>query len=253
MSSVVEVCAVVPTYDNPRTVAAVVETLGAHGLAVVLIDDGSAAEGRAACAALGASGAATVRRHDRNRGKGAAVKTGFAVARELGFSHALQVDADGQHDLGRVPEFVAAARAAPEALVLGYPQYDETVPRVRAVGRRFTTMWVALEVGRQVTVADAMIGFRVYPLAAVERLGRTGDRMGFDVEVIVRLVRCGTPVVNLPVAVRYLTPEAGGVSHFRPLRDNLAFAWLHARLCTAGSVGWLWDSVTGRRRTADAG
>jgi len=243
----VRACAVVPTLDNPRTVRAVVEALRAQGLEVVLVDDGSGPEGRAACEALAADGLAHLERHARNAGKGAAVKTGFARAAALGFTHALQVDADGQHDLTRVPAFLEAARARPEALVLAYPEYGPEVPAARRVGRRFTTFWVRLEVGRRGPVRDAMIGFRVYPLAAVRALGRTGDGMDFDVEIVVRLARAGTPLVNLPVGVRYLTPEEGGVSHFRMVRDNLRLSWLHTRLCTAGCFRWLGAVARGAR------
>ncbi|MEC7583733.1 MAG: glycosyltransferase family 2 protein [Planctomycetota bacterium] len=238
-------CALVPTYNNPLTVRSVVEGIRAHGLDVVLIDDCSGPEGRAACEQIAADGLANVRHLERNRGKGGAVKHGFAVAHELGFSHAFQVDADGQHDLARIPEFLSAGRERPEAAVLGYPEYDDGVPEMRRLGRRVTTFWVALEVGSRSAVRDAMIGFRLYPLEAVMAISCYGDRMDFDVEVVVRLVRRGTPTVNLPVRVRYPDSEVGGVSHFHLVRDNLRLSLLHARLCTSGCVGWLWRRLRG--------
>ncbi|WP_420829412.1 glycosyltransferase [Nannocystis pusilla] len=96
-------CALIPTFDNPRTVRDVVLRVKAHLPDVVVIDDGSGPEGRAAVEAIGAEGLAHVRRRPHNGGKGAAVKTGFQFAHELGYTHALQVDADGQHDLGDIP------------------------------------------------------------------------------------------------------------------------------------------------------
>lgn len=242
-------CAVIPTYDNPRTVAAVVDGIRAHGLPVLLVDDGSHAEGRAACDTITAAGAAELIRRARNGGKGAAVKDGLAAARQRGYTHALQVDADGQHDLAAVPAMLAAAAAAPAALVLGRPIYDASAPRLRQRARRFMNFCVALEVGGRDKIADAMVGFRVYPLAAVAALGRLGNRMDFDVEIAVRLVQRGTPTVHVPVAVRYLAAADGGVSHFQPLRDNLRFCWLHSRLCTAGCMRWLWRRLgAGSRR-----
>jgi hypothetical protein len=110
---------------------------------------------------------------------------------------------------------------------------------VRLVGRRFTTFWVDLELGGRGRVLDAMIGFRVYPLTAALAVGHTGNRMEFDVEIVVRMVQAGTPTLNLPVGVRYLTPEEGGVSHFRMVRDNLRLSWMHTRLCAAGCFRWL--------------
>src|SRR5687768_3944012 len=120
MNAAWRVCALVPTYDNPRTVRAVVTALRQHLPDVIVVDDGSGVPGRDACASLAADGLATVQRLPRNRGKGAALKAGFALAHERGFTHALQVDADGQHDLACVPAFVQASRSAPEALVLAF-------------------------------------------------------------------------------------------------------------------------------------
>lgn len=239
-------CALIPTYDNPLTVRRAVEAMRAHGLDVVLVDDGSGPENRAACEAIAREGLAHLCRRDRNGGKGAAVWTGLERARELGYDHAFQIDADLQHDLARVPAFLAASAAQPAALVLGYPEYDRSAPAGRLIGRRITTFWVGLEVGRRARVVDAMIGFRVYPIAAALGARPRSRRMGFDVEIIVRMARGGTPIVNLPVGVRYPEPGEGGVSHFRPVRDNLAFCLLHARLCTAGVLGWCWRAVAGR-------
>lgn len=245
-------CAIVPTYDNPRTVRAVVENIRSNHLDVIVVDDGSGPDGKSACEQIAADGLATVVHLAENSGKGAACKAGFAKARELGFTHALQVDADGQHDAAQIPTFLAAATKHPEALILAYPVYDATAPRSRRFARRLTNFWVAVEVGARNKVRDAMIGFRVYPLAALERLPEIGDGMEFDIEVAVLLVRNGCDTVNLPIMVRYLDEDEGGISHFRPLRDNLRFAWMHCKLCTIGSMRWtmrkLWPF--GRRAQA---
>lgn len=237
-------CAVVPTFDNPLSVRASVEALAAR-LPVILIDDGSAEAGRTECAALAADGHATLVRFERNRGKGAAVMDGFSTARALGFSHGFQIDADGQHDLGRVDAFLSAAEESPGALILGHPVYDESAPRSRVIGREITNFWVALELGDRTRIKDAMIGFRVYPLAAALASGTRCDRMGFDIEIAVKMARAGVPIVNLPVSVHYPSPADGGVSHFRPLADNLALCALHTRLCVTGMFGALRRVVGG--------
>ncbi|MBX3464588.1 MAG: glycosyltransferase [Planctomycetes bacterium] len=229
--------AVVPTYDNPRTVRAVVENVRRHLPEVIVVDDGSGTEGRAACAALAEAGLALVHRRERNGGKGAAVKSGFEVAHARGATHVFQVDADGQHDLACLPAFLAAARAHPAALVLGYPVYDDSAPRTRRTARRFTQFWVDVEAG-QGRIRDAMVGCRVYPLAAARACRARGNRMDFDVEIAVRLARAGVEVVNLPVHVRYPTAAEGGVSHFQPVRDIVRLSWLHSRICTGLSVRW---------------
>lgn len=230
-------CIIVPTYDNPRTIEAVVEAARAFLPDVIVVDDGSGAEGYRACRELEASGQARVVHRSFNGGKGAAVKTGLAVAQGLGFTHAVQIDADGQHDLSFIPELIARGREDPDAFVVGCPRYDESAPAARRWARRFTQLWVNLEVGRGV-VEDTMVGFRLYPIAATLASGTRGDRMDFDVEVVVRMAWRGTPIVNLPVPVRYLSAEEGGVSHFQPFRDNLRFSWMHSRLCTEACVNW---------------
>ncbi len=235
-------CVLVPTYDNPATIRRVVERVRAHLPHVVVIDDGSGPEGRAACEALAKEGLAHVVHRERNGGKGAAVKSGFAAAHGLGYTHALQVDADGQHDLDDVPRFLEVARANPDALVLGAPRFDASAPRGRRVARKITIFWVDFETGGSV-IEDPMCGFRVYPLADAVAVSVPSDRMDFDPEVAVRLVWRGVPVINLPTKVRYVSREEGGVSHFRMLEDNLRISWMHTRLCVRKVFG----TMLGRR------
>jgi glycosyltransferase involved in cell wall biosynthesis len=239
------VCALVPTYENPRTIRAVVEQVRVHLPDVVVVDDGSGPEGREAVAALGREGLAHVHRRAQNGGKGAAVKDGFRVARDLGFTHALQVDADGQHDLSDIPRFLEVHRAHPDALVLGQPTFDASAPAARLKGRKFSRFWTDLETGGRV-IQDPLCGYRLYPLDAALRSGTRGDRMDFDVEIAVRIVWTGCPVVNLPTRVRYLSRDEGGISHFRMWNDNALISWAHTRLC----VGALLRVATGRRLRA---
>lgn len=234
----VRACALVPTYDNPRTIGAVADRIRAHLPQVFVVDDGSAEPGQRACEALAREGRAEVIRHPANRGKGAAVRTGLAAARAAGFSHAFQIDGDGQHDLDAIPAFLAASRARPEAAIFGHPVYEATAPALRTVGRKLTQFWVDLEVGGG-RIRDAMIGFRIYPIDATLAVGTRCERMAFDVEVAVLLAWAGVAIENRPVGVRYLTEDEGGRSHFHMVRDNLALSGLHSRLCTRASIDWL--------------
>jgi len=235
--SAFRVCALVPTYDNPETIRRVVEEIRRELPSVFVIDDGSAPPGEEACRSLEVAGLATRIRIDKNRGKGAAVRHGLQVAASAGFTHAFQIDADGQHDLGEIARFVQAARELPDGAIFGAPIYDDSVPTVRRLGREITRFWVDLEVGRGV-VGDAMIGFRVYPIAETLALPLRANRMSFDVEVAVLLAWAGVPIVNLPVKIRYLTAAEGGRSHFRPIQDNVRLSWLHSRLCTGAAIRW---------------
>lgn len=244
-------CAVVPTYDNPKTLHAVVEKVRTCLSDVIVVDDGSGDEGREACESLRKDGIATVIRCESNRGKGAAVKLGLAEASRQGFTHAFQVDADGQHDLGAMPRFLQAAQAAPDHAVFGSPLYDETAPAVRLAARKITKFWVDLEAGRDV-IHDSMVGFRIYPVDPTLAQRAHSNRMSFDVEIAVLLARAGILILNLPVTVRYPTVEEGGHSNFRPFVDNLQLSWLHTRLCTMGSVRWCLGKIFRTKRLSQS-
>jgi polyprenyl-phospho-N-acetylgalactosaminyl synthase len=236
MTAASRTCAVIPTFNNPLTIAGVVSDVRRHLDDVLIVDDGSHDEGRRALDELAGKGVARVIRRERNGGKGAAVKTGLRAAHELGFSHALQIDADGQHDTADIPKFLARAAERPQAAVLGHPVYDETMPRGRRAAHGLTNFMVFLQTGGRVIV-DPQCGFRVYPVAPALEVAARGDRMSFDIEIAVRLVWAGIPIVNVPTGVRYLSRAAGGTSHFRPVRDNVAITLLHTRLLFA-SLRW---------------
>jgi polyprenyl-phospho-N-acetylgalactosaminyl synthase len=220
-------CVLIPHYDNPKTLRSVVEGVLAHVPDVIVVDDGSGPEGRAAAEEV--VDLADVVFLEPNQGKGAACLAGFARAAELGFTHAVQMDADGQHDVDDLPTFVATAKARPEALVCGVPLFDESAPTGRVIGRKISVFWVDVEVGRGV-IRDPLYGFRVYPVAASLDADCQALRMGFDTDIAVRLVWKGVPTVNLATKVTYFPRAEGGVSHFRVVQDNVALFVLHTGL-----------------------
>jgi glycosyltransferase involved in cell wall biosynthesis len=222
-------CVLLPTFDNPATIANVVARVRAYVQDVVIVDDGSAEPARNIIAELGTRGLAHVVRRAQNGGKGAAVKSGFRAAADLGYTHALQVDADGQHSVEDIPRFLQHAAANPECLVLGAPSFDASVPKARLYGRQLTVIWTHVETGGRV-ISDPMCGFRVYPLAAALQCAPRANRMDFDPEIAVRMVWHGTRVLTLPTHVRYVSREQGGVSHFQLVRDNLRITLMHTRL-----------------------
>ncbi len=169
---------------------------------------------------------------ESNRGKGAAVLHALGHAAAAGFTHALTMDADGQHPAASIPEFMAASQRAPEAMVLGVPQFDASAPALRVKGRRISNWWANLET-LWCGIQDSLFGFRVYPVRAlleVMQRQRWMRRFDFDPEAAVRLAWRGVPPLNLPAPVRYLRPDEGGVSHFRYGRDNALLTWMHVRL-----------------------
>ncbi|MCB9667139.1 MAG: glycosyltransferase family 2 protein [Myxococcales bacterium] len=229
MPAAYRLCALIPTYDNHATILFVVEQVKQHLNDIIVVDDGSKAPSRAVLEHIAMQDMAHVVTRAKNGGKGAAVKTGLETAKALGFSHALQIDADGQHDLNDVPKFVTASRNRPDALVLGTPLFDATAPKSRRWGRKLTNFWVHVQT-RSMQIADALCGYRVYPVTPALSCGAKGDRMDFDPEIVVRMRWSGVSVVNIPTKVRYISAMAGGVSHFRIFRDNVLLIGLHVRL-----------------------
>ena len=166
-----------------------------------------------------------------NGGKGAAVLTALAAAAAQGLTHALVMDADGQHPASHIAPFMAVSAANPRAMILGVPEFGTEAPRLRVVGRRVSNWWTRLETAG--AVHDSLFGFRVYPVAPLLRImqrTRWMRRYDFDAEAAVRLVWAGTPALNLPAPVRYLTKAEGGISHFKYGRDNALLTWMHVRL-----------------------
>jgi hypothetical protein len=160
------------------------------------------------------------------------VLDGLREAEARGFTHALVMDADGQHPAAAIPRFMALSQARPDAMILGVPVFDGSAPRLRVVGRRVSNACANLET-LWAGIGDSLFGFRVYPIARLRAaMTRTAwmRRFDFDPEAAVRLVWCGVPVINEPAPVRYFRTEEGGVSHFRYLRDNALLTWMHARL-----------------------
>jgi len=222
-------CALIPIFDHPATIEKVVAELPPE-LSCLIVDDGSAAPTRDALERVTAARAnAEVVRRARNGGKGAALKTGYQAARARGFTHVVQLDADGQHNTNDVARFVAAMRAHPDALVLGVPEFDASAPRARIYARQISRGLVWLACLSRV-VPDPLCGFRgvpVEPMLAVLASGRTGDWMDFEPEIAVRMVWHGTPIATVPTRVIYL-PD--GISHFSIARDYPRLAWLYLRL-----------------------
>ncbi|AZD33269.1 Glycosyl transferase [Pseudomonas chlororaphis subsp. aurantiaca] len=222
-------CAVIPVYNHEAAVPAVVDALLASGLPCVLVDDASSPACAAVLEQLAEREQVFLVKLAVNQGKGGAVMAGLREASRLGFSHALQVDADGQHDLRDVDNFIATSRAHPEALVCGYPQYDASVPKGRFYARYLTHVWVWINT-LSLQIPDSMCGFRVYPLPPVLALidsVKIGRRMDFDTDILVRLAWRNQPMRWLPTQVRY---PVDGLSHFRLFHDNLLISSMHARL-----------------------
>ncbi|HEY4124855.1 MAG TPA: glycosyltransferase [Rhizomicrobium sp.] len=223
------ICAIIPTHDHVTALDAILSRLGEHGLPTIVIDDGSAVENGERIASICVRHDAEYQRHAFNGGKGFAVMCGLARAKERGFTHAVQIDADGQHDLDGLNALLEKARSNPEAIVTGTPHYDTTIPLARRIWRPFTNFWVKVNT-LSLRIPDAMCGFRVYPVSATLDLVRKsvrGRRMDFDIEVLVKAHWARIEIVSAPVRVIY---PHGNFSNFDLLRDNVLLSLMQARL-----------------------
>lgn len=222
---------VIPVYNHGEAIGHMVDGVVAQSQPCLLVDDGSEPGCAAVLDRLAADRPDQVflLRLPQNQGKGGAVMAGLREAFRRGYTHAVQVDADGQHDPSDIPAFLREAAARPDAVIVGSPIYDASVPKGRLYGRYATHVWVWINT-LSLQIRDSMCGFRVYPLAtAIALIDRVaiGRRMDFDSEILVRLHWRGVPMVNRATRVTY---PLDGVSHFDVLRDNVRISRMHAKL-----------------------
>jgi len=221
----------IPVYRHGITACSLVKQLTAAGLPIIVVDDGNDAEIKALLAECAAkTPGVTLLSLEKNRGKGAAMAKGFKKAAELGLTHVLQIDADGQHDIGRTAFFLEEAAKHPDMIICGYPEFDETAPRGRVNGRKISNFWASV-VTLSTEMKDALCGFRVYPVDESLRAMRTpfmDKRMGIDAEILVRLYWRKVFPIFYPIKVTY---PADGVSNFRMVRDNIRISLMFSRLC----------------------
>lgn len=200
------------------------------GFTCIIVDDGSDEQSLAALKRIQANSPSIyLYQHGHNRGKGAAIKTGICHARALGFTHAIQIDADGQHNIDDIDAFVSVSQQYPESIICGKPVYDQSVPKARRYGRKITDFWVALET-LSFKIKDSLCGFRAYPITSTEKVFDhyyIGNRMDVDTEMLVKACWLDIDLQFIDTLVIY--PEHN-ISHFNYLRDNLLLIKLHTRL-----------------------
>ena len=227
----------IPAFNEVHTIAELVRRASAHA-PVLVVDDGST-DGTAAAAR--AAGAAVIT-HARRGGKGAALATAFEEARARSATRVLTFDGDGQHDPDDIPALLAAARAAPRALVVGARMDREALLHDRALAMSLASYWMNWVSG--VGISDTQSGFRVYPMALLEDVPCRGGRFVFETEVLVESIRRGWPVRE--VAIRTV-PCASRASRFNPVRDGVAIG---AFLAAGAMMRWGVECAAGVREVA---
>ncbi|MEZ9064241.1 MULTISPECIES: glycosyltransferase [unclassified Vibrio] len=222
-------CFLIPCFNHGATMPVVVSSLHHFELPIIIVDDGSELTTKQFLSPLAENSNVTLVTLEQNQGKGGAVKAGIKKAQQLGFSHAIQIDADGQHDLEALPTLIEASQAKPQRLISGQPIYDDSVPKARLYGRYATHIWVWIET-LSLSIKDSMCGFRAYPINQTQTVLNkydVGSRMDFDIEILVRLYWEGCDIDFVETRVIY--PE-NGISHFDALWDNVKISWMHTRL-----------------------
>lgn len=224
-------CVIIPVYNHQHAINKVIEHLKPLGLHCFLINDGSSSECSAVLQKIAEQEHDWLNLYEReiNGGKGAAVIDGLKLAIEQGYSHAIQIDADGQHHMEDISHFILASKQHPNTLILGQPCFDNSAPKKRRYGRKFTNLWIWINT-LSFAIKDGMCGFRCYPLGAVDELIKSthiAQRMDFDIDIVVRLYWQGLDIINIPTEVQY---PIDGVSHFKMLQDNLMISKKHAQL-----------------------
>ena len=221
---------VIPVYRHGRTACIVAKKLASSGLPVILVDDGNAKEDQVYLeeCARDMQGVVLIRL-EKNSGKGNAVLRGFQKADELGITHALQIDADGQHDVTMVKSFLEESEKNPDKIICGCPEFDSTVPINRLKGRKISVFWAAI-VTLSGDLKDLLCGFRVYPVKPSLKILKNvfvDKRMGFDSEILVRLYWKNVMPEFHPIKVIY---PKDGISNFNMIRDNIRISWVFTRL-----------------------
>lgn len=233
-----EVCAVIPTYQNAKTLLKVVADVHRVVDTVFVVDDGSN-DGTAALLdkATGNERPEKVLTHPKNCGKGAALKTGLTYARQQGFRYAVTVDADGQHRADDIPALLKAVEEEPDALAIGSRGLQhENMPAKSTFANRFSNFWFALQTLQR--LPDTQSGLRVYPLRRLHGLRWMSARYEAELTLLVFSAWAGVKLLPVPVSV-YYPPRDQRVTHFRPGRDFTRISVLNTLLCFLMVVyGW---------------
>lgn len=223
--------AVIPCYRHDKTLFNVIKEVQKNITDVIVIDDGneqSVAQNINVIAKQFSN--VTVLTNKKNLGKGGSVARGIHFAKESGYTHAIQIDADGQHNADDIKKILMLCKENPDCVISGAPVYDSDAPRSRVIGRKITNFFVHIETLSSM-IKDAMIGFRAYPVDITDRIitkNKLKSRMTFDIEILVRLTWAGVKCVFFDTKVEY---PKNGISNFKT-SDQFKISWMHTKLCT---------------------
>ncbi len=212
-------CIIIPCYNHNESLSEVLKKIP-KGLHTIVVDDGSDVPVKAQTA--------QVLRLSKNSGKAKALQKGFEEALKQGFSHAITLDADNQHDPQIIPEFLKLSKENPESVIAGVRDFSSPeIPPKRKFMNKFSNFWFKFET--KMPLGDTQCGYRLYPLALVKRLKLSCSRYAYEAELLVKTIWAGYTIIALPIPTIY-TEESTANSHYKPFKDTLLISLMNTKL-----------------------
>jgi glycosyltransferase involved in cell wall biosynthesis len=222
-----KVCVLIPTYNNAQVISDVIEGVLRFTTNVIVVNDGSTDTTKTI---LQRFPILTIVTYEKNKGKGYALRQGFAKAVELGFDYAISIDSDGQHYADDLPLFIRAVAEHPCAIIIGARNMEQSsVPGKSSFGNKFSNFWFRVETGLKMT--DTQSGYRLYPVRQLAKMSFVTRKYEFEIEVLVRAAWHGIDIKQIPVRVFYPEKEQR-ITHFRPFKDFSRISVLNTVLVT---------------------
>jgi glycosyltransferase involved in cell wall biosynthesis len=223
------ICAIIPAYNNDRTISDVVREALRHVDRVFVVDDGSTDR---TGSVAGEWGAAVIGLPE-NRGKGNALRVAFGHVVKSGFDAAVTLDADLQHDPAEIPKFIENYRVTGAKIVIGNRMAEkEKIPRVRFGSNRVAAVTFTWLIGQ--AVPDSQCGFRLYDREVLERFPILNEGFEAEADLLLRVGRRGGRISSIPIRTIYF-PEQVGRSYFRPVHDTF-------RICIIFLMNLFWKN-----------
>ena len=222
-----KICVIIPTYNNATTIRRVIEDVEKYCSSIIVVNDGSTDDTAAILQSIPSP--IEVVSYPDNRGKGYALVTGFKKAKALGYTHAITIDADGQHFADDIPFFIEGLKHNPEGFIVGCRNLtEENMPRQNTFANRFSNFWFRLQTG--INLPDTQSGYRLYTLSSLKGLNLITSRYESELELLVYAAWAGVDITSVNVKV-YYPPAEERVSHFRPIYDFFRISVLNTVLC----------------------
>ena len=222
-----KICVIIPTYNNATTIRRVIEDVEMYCSSIIVVNDGSTDDTAEILQSIPLP--IEVISYPKNRGKGYALVTGFKKAKALGYTHAITIDADGQHFADDIPCFIEGLKHNPEGFIVGCRNLtEENMPRQNTFANRFSNFWFRLQTG--INLPDTQSGYRLYTLSSLKGLNLITSRYESELELLVYAAWAGVDITSVNVKV-YYPPAEERVSHFRPIYDFFRISVLNTVLC----------------------